>query len=108
MFRDAYRTFIKKEIEPYMEGWREQGIVDREAFIKAGEHGYLMVWPDEQYGGMGDRDFRYDQIIIEETCYSMTEDWGCEIHSRMAGPYIDQFGNDEQKQTAQDLIKQLD
>ena len=98
MFREAYRTFLEREIEPYMEGWREQGIVGREAFLKAGENGFLMPWPDEQYGGIGDKDFRYDQIIIEETCYSMTEDWGCEMHSRMAGPYIDQFGDDEQKQ----------
>ena len=24
-----------------------------------------MVWPDEAYGGLGDRDFRYEQIIID-------------------------------------------
>jgi acyl-CoA dehydrogenase len=27
-----------------------------------------MVWPDEQYGGMGDDDFRFEQVIIEEGC----------------------------------------
>lgn len=65
MFRDAYRKFLEVEIAPHIERWREAGIVDREAFIKAGEQGFLMIWPDEAYGGLGDRDFRYEQIIIE-------------------------------------------
>ena len=54
MFRDAYRKFLAAEIVPHMEGWRQAGIVDREAFRRAGEQGFLMVWPDEEYGGMGD------------------------------------------------------
>ena len=44
MFRDAYRKFLATEIVPQMETWREAGIVDREAFRKAGEQGFLMVW----------------------------------------------------------------
>ena len=54
MFRDAYRKFLAAEIVPHMEAWREAGIVDREAFRKAGEQGFLMVWPEERFGGMGD------------------------------------------------------
>ena len=33
MFRDAYRRFLEAEIAPRMEGWREAGIVDREASL---------------------------------------------------------------------------
>ena len=51
MFREAYRKFLAAEIVPHMESWREAGIIDREAFRKAGELGFLMVWPDEKYGG---------------------------------------------------------
>ena len=64
MFRDAYRRFLAEEIVPNMEQWREQGIVDRSAFKKAGDRGFLMIWPDEKYGGMGDDDFRYEQVIM--------------------------------------------
>jgi acyl-CoA dehydrogenase len=71
--------------------------VDRTAFKKAGEQGYLMIWADEKYGGMGDRDFRFEQIIIEETAYAMASDWANTLHSRLVGPYIDRFGNEEQK-----------
>jgi long-chain-acyl-CoA dehydrogenase len=98
MFRDAYRKFLEAEIAPHVEKWQEQGIVDREAFEKAGEQGFLMIWPDEQYGGLGDRDFRYEQIIIEENARAGTGEWFATLHSRLVGPYIDHFGSDEQKQ----------
>lgn len=98
MFRDAFRKFLEAEIAPNVKKWQDQGIVDREAFEKAGEQGFLMIWPDEQYGGMGDRDFRYEQIIIEETARAGTGEWFNTLHSRLVGPYLDHFGNDEQKQ----------
>ncbi|EAQ99420.1 acyl-CoA dehydrogenase family protein [Congregibacter litoralis] len=98
MFRDAYRKFLSTEIVPHMEAWREAGIVDREAFRKAGERGFLMVWPDEKYGGMGDPDFRFEQVIIEETAYARVGDWYSTLHSRLVGPYFTRFGNEEQCQ----------
>ena len=97
MFRSAYRKFLEQEVAPNVDAWREQGIVDREVFKKAGEQGFLMVWPDEQYGGMGDRDFRFEQIIIEETANVYGGDWANTLHSRLVGPYIDRFGSEEQK-----------
>ena len=96
MFRDAYRKFLAAEIVPHMEQWREAGIVDRSAFEKAGEHGFLMIWPDEKYGGLGDYDFRYEQIIIEELAYARASDWFASLHSRLVGPYLTRFGSEEQ------------
>lgn len=96
MFRDAYRKFLSAEIVPHMETWREAGIVDRSAFRKAGEAGFLMVWPDEEYGGMGDADFRFEQVIIEETGYARAGDWYNSLHSRLVGPYLTRFGSKEQ------------
>lgn len=98
MFRDAYRKFLAAEIVPHMESWREAGIVDRAAFRKAGEQGFLMVWPDEKYGGMGDNDFRFEQIIIEETNYARAGDWFNTLHGRLVGPYLTRFGSEEQCQ----------
>ena len=98
MFREAYRKFLEQEIVPHMEQWREQGMVDRQAFVKAGEQGFLMIWPDEQYGGFGDTDFRYEQIIIEEIARADVFEFFAPLHSRLVGPYINKFGNEEQKQ----------
>jgi acyl-CoA dehydrogenase len=98
MFRDAYRKFLEAEIVPNMEKWQEQGIVDREAFKKAGDQGFLMIWPDEQYGGLGDTDFRFEQIIMEETHRVGCASWLNTLHSRLVGSYFEHIGNDEQKQ----------
>jgi len=98
LFRDAYRKFLQQEIVPNMEQWREDGIVDRAAFLKAGAQGFLMIWPEEQYGGLGDEDFRFEQIIIEENQYALTADWNCTLHSRLVGPYLKRFASEEQKQ----------
>ena len=96
IFREAYRKFLASEITPHMEEWRAAGIVDRSAFKKAGDQGFLMIWPDEKYGGMGDTDFRYEQIIIEETAYARVGDWYNSLHSRLVGPYLTRFGSEEQ------------
>ena len=43
LFRASARRFFQNEIGPHGERWREQGCVDREAFKKAGEQGYLLM-----------------------------------------------------------------
>lgn len=98
MFREAYRKFVDQEIKPNMPEWRKAGIVDRSAFKKAGDQGFLMIWPEEKYGGLGDNDFRYEQIIIEETCRAGCADWYNTLHSRLVGPYFKTFGTDEQRE----------
>lgn len=97
MFRTAYRKFLQQEIAPHMERWREQGIVDREAFLKAGANGFLCTWADENFGGLGDTDFRFEQIIIEETQYALCADWFSTLHSRLVAPYLKRFGTMEQQ-----------
>jgi alkylation response protein AidB-like acyl-CoA dehydrogenase len=98
IFRDSYRRFVQKEIAPHTERWREQGCVDREAFRKSGEQGYLLMWADEQYGGAGIRDFRYEQVMIEENLRYGEIGFFNTLHSRLVGPYLGELGNEEQKQ----------
>ena len=98
MFRDSVRGFFQNEIQPHVEGWLEQGIVDREAYLKAGEQGLLLMWADERYGGAGVEDFRYEQILIEENARYGDNGFFFWLHSRLVGPYIGQLGTDEQKQ----------
>jgi acyl-CoA dehydrogenase len=98
MFRDAARNFISNEIGPYSDRWHEQGIVDREAYLKAGEQGMLLMWADEEYGGAGVSDFRYEQILIEENARYGDAGFFMTLHSRLVGPYIGELGTVEQKQ----------
>jgi len=98
MFRDTVRSFMKNEIGPNSDRWHEQGIVDREAFLKAGETGLLLMWADEKYGGAGVRDFRYEQILIEENQWYGDPGFFMTLHSRLVAPYIGELGSNEQKQ----------
>jgi alkylation response protein AidB-like acyl-CoA dehydrogenase len=98
MFRDSVRSFMLNEIKPYADKWNDQGIVDREAFLKAGEQGLLLMWADEKYGGAGVSDFRYEQILIEELAMNGDIGFFCWLHSRLVAPYIGQLGTEEQKQ----------
>ncbi|ULQ45412.1 acyl-CoA dehydrogenase family protein [Flagellatimonas centrodinii] len=97
MFQDAARKFFQTEIRPHGERWREAGIVDREAYGKAGDAGYLCMWADEAYGGLGIKDFRYEQILIEENAFHGDPGYFITLHSRLVAPYIDHFGTEAQK-----------
>jgi len=97
MFRDAARSFLQNEIAPHADRWAEQEIVDREAFLKAGEQGMLCMWADEKYGGAGVSDFRYEQILLEENARYGDVGFFIFLHSRLVGPYIGHLGTAEQK-----------
>lgn len=97
MFRDAYRRFLEQEVLPNREQWRKDGIVPREMFKKMGEQGYLLTWADEQYGGLGISDFRYQQIMIEEDGKYGEPGFFHTLHSRLVAPYLKHFGNEEQQ-----------
>ncbi len=97
MFRDSVRSFMQKEIGPHSDEWHEKGIVDRDAFLKAGEQGLLLMWADAKYGGAGVPDFRYEQILIEENARYGDPGFFMTLHSRLVGPYIGELGTEEQK-----------
>ena len=98
MFRDSVRSFMQNEIGPNSERWHEQGMVDREAYLKAGEQGLLLMWADEAYGGAGVKDFRYEQVLMEENAKYGDNGFFLWLHSRLVAPYIGALGTDEQKQ----------
>ncbi len=97
MFRDAVRRFMQSEIKPNVEQWREQGLCDPAAFLKAGEQGLLCMWADEKYGGAGIEDFRFEQIVIEETIRHGDIGLFLSLHSRLVGRYIGHLGSEELK-----------
>ena len=98
MFRDSVRRFMQVEIGPHVERWREAGICDKDAFRKAGEQGLLCMWVDEKYGGLGMEDFRFEQIVIEETMRHGDLGFFITLHSRLVGPYIGHLGSEALKE----------
>ena len=51
LFRETFRQFVEKEMVPHNNFWEQEGIVSREIFEKAGEHGFLGIDLPEEYGG---------------------------------------------------------
>jgi alkylation response protein AidB-like acyl-CoA dehydrogenase len=94
-FRDQVRRFIAREIEPNLERWEEEGIVDRALWTKAGEAGLLCPTVPEQYGGPG-LDFGFNAVIDEELAYAGSTA-GITLHSDIVADYIVAYGSEEQK-----------
>ncbi|MAM60352.1 MAG: acyl-CoA dehydrogenase [Maritimibacter sp.] len=96
IFRKSVRAWAEKEVFPNSETWREEGCVSREIWKRAGEEGFLCMYADEAYGGLGLDDFRYDMILVEEIG---TREAGffLGLHNRIAGPYLQHYANDEQR-----------
>ncbi|MEI6721228.1 MAG: acyl-CoA dehydrogenase family protein [Betaproteobacteria bacterium] len=98
LFRDSATRYFKERVGPHSERWRSQGYCDREAYVDAGAQGYLLMWADEQFGGAGIKDFRYEQILIEENMRHGEPSLFLTLHSRLVGPYIGGLGTAEQQQ----------
>lgn len=97
LFRQAFRQFVDKEIRPHQHRWAEAGIVDREAWRKAGAQGFLCPWLPEALGGPGG-DFLHSTIIMEELAYAYESGFAMALHSDVCAPYLDSFASPAQKQ----------
>ena len=97
LFRQSFRKFVDREVKPNQERWMEQGSVDREAWRKAGEGGFLCPWLDPAHGGAGG-DFLHSVIVIEEMARSYDSGFAMSLHSDIVVPYIEAFGTEDQKQ----------
>lgn len=98
LFRESVRRFLQAEAVPHLHAWREQGAVDRDIFKKAGDNGYLFMWAEESFGGLGINDFRYDQIFIEELYRAAAGDIFIPTHNRLVGRYLGKLASDQQKE----------
>jgi alkylation response protein AidB-like acyl-CoA dehydrogenase len=96
-FRATVRAFLEKEVVPFHDQWEQDGQVSREVWRKAGAAGLLCFDVDEEYGGAGVKDFRYNTIVAEELARVGASGPGFPVHSDIIVPYISQLGTPEQK-----------
>ncbi|MFK0573781.1 acyl-CoA dehydrogenase family protein [Endozoicomonas sp.] len=97
-FRTAFRSFVEKEIIPHQEQWEEDGIIDRDLWRKAGEHGFLVPMAEEKYGGLGIADHRFDAVMFEELARVNERGFMLGLHNMVVAPYLISHGTEEQKQ----------
>ncbi|MGD2008538.1 MAG: acyl-CoA dehydrogenase family protein [Cellvibrionales bacterium] len=96
-FRESFRRFLEAEAVPHYEQWEKDGVIDRELWNKAGAQGYLCPTVSETYGGAG-ADYRYNIVVGEELSDLGMSGVGFILHSDIVVPYIENVGNEEQKQ----------
>ncbi len=96
-FRQTARRFFETEIAPFHEKWAEQQHLDRNLWNRAGELGLLCCTMPEEYGGSG-VDRLYSMILMEEQARVGDSASGFSLHSDIVANYINNFGNEEQKQ----------
>jgi alkylation response protein AidB-like acyl-CoA dehydrogenase len=97
-FRETVATFVDKEVVPYHDQWEHDGIVDREVWAKAGAQGLLGLQLDEQFGGGGTSDFRYNAVVGEEMTKRGVYGAAFTLFNDMIVPYLAAGATDEQRQ----------
>lgn len=93
---DAAARFFEREFVPHTEKWLEQGMVDRDAWNKAGEAGLLLTDIPVEYGGAGG-DYRHETVVMEEMHKTGVVGFGSQVHSTIVAPYILHYGTEEQR-----------
>jgi alkylation response protein AidB-like acyl-CoA dehydrogenase len=97
-FRATARAFMEKEVVPHHAQWEADGQVSREVWRKAGETGLLCFDVDEEYGGAGIKDFRYNVVLVEEIARVGASGIGFPVHTDVIVPYLTHLATPEQKQ----------
>ena len=98
IYRKSVRSFLEQEVVPHQDAFEDAGQVPKELWQKAGAQGFLCPWADEELGGAGANDFRYEQVMIEELSRITETGFFVPLHSAVIAPYINDYGNAEQKQ----------
>ena len=97
LFENSVSKFLDAHATPSeVQTWRDNGIVPRDIWNKAGAAGLLALSTSAEYGGMGG-DFRHEVILMEQLGRRGIEGWDITLHNAIVAPYIEAYGTDEQK-----------
>jgi acyl-CoA dehydrogenase len=94
-YQDAVRQFLQAEVMPNKERWTEQGFVEREFWLKAGEAGLLGATIPEEYGGSGAAR-SFDAVTFLEQGRAGDSGWGFGVHN-IVTHYLLAYGTEAQK-----------
>jgi len=98
LFRDSYRAFLAEHVGPNHERWEHEQMVDRAVWTEAGKRGYLGMAVDTEYGGGGERDFRFNCVVTEESTRGGYSGLGFTLHNDVVAPYLTDLTTTEQRQ----------
>lgn len=98
-FRSIVKTFVQREVVDHLQEWEDQRLIDRSVWLAAGRHGIIGVAAPSEYGGAGQKDYRFRSVVLEELARvgagSLAS--GFSLQEDIAIPYVDSLGTSEQK-----------
>jgi acyl-CoA dehydrogenase len=97
-FRKTIRDFIAKEVAPVHHDWEVRGHPPRDFYRRLGELGVLGIQVPEEYGGGGEKSFKFSAVVGEETAAAGVTFGSFSVHTNLILPYLLEYANDEQKQ----------
>ena len=95
-YRSTVRRFLEKEVAPHHEQWEDEGYVNRDVWLKAGENGLLCPSMPEAFGGAA-ADKLYSVVMFEEIARQGFTGLGFGLHNEIVAPYILSYGSAAQK-----------
>ncbi len=96
-FRSTIRDFIAAEVTPVYHEWEAAGHAPRDFYYKLGELGVFGIEVPEEYGGAGERSFKFNAVITEELARAGVSFGGSSVHTALCLPYLLKYANEEQK-----------
>ncbi|GAA0625261.1 acyl-CoA dehydrogenase family protein [Sporichthya brevicatena] len=99
MFRESVREFVRRQIEPHEEKFRENRLIDRDVWLAAGRQGLLGLGVPESYGGADAGDYRFNAVLGAELAaagMAVASSFG--IHFDVVAPYLVELGTEEQRE----------
>jgi alkylation response protein AidB-like acyl-CoA dehydrogenase len=96
-FRSLCHEFLAREAVPYHREWEQAGLVDRQVWRKAGAAGLLGLDVAEEHGGGGQRDFRFNAVLVEEIIRAGCSGLGFGLHNDVVAPYLTDLTTDDQR-----------
>jgi alkylation response protein AidB-like acyl-CoA dehydrogenase len=97
--RNTAAKLVADYVLPNLDGWNEQGAVDRELYRKAASLGLVGYAIEESFGGAGIDDYRFSAVINEEFARAGASAPGLGINliNDIVLPYLRELSTDEQK-----------
>ena len=96
-YRDLARNFSEKELKPYAAQWDREAVFPKETLSKAGELGFLSLYVDTNYGGMGLG--RLDaSVIFEQLAQGCTSTTAFMTIHNMAIWMVSKFASEDLKE----------